>query len=411
VSLTRPNLLIVIPDDVGADRASYALPTIGQTAKLAFFDLLADNGIRFPYCYVQPACSTTRATLLHGLLPTRTGIGEVVNPGDAYILPSTLPAVFAPLVAAGYAVRVVGKWHLQPDSSPTLLTDPIVRGAQRWRGTLRNLGGDYYNWNAVVDGTIVPQTTYATTQTAAWAVEDLAAMPEPWCLWLAPNAAHEPFHVPPDGTSVTGTGDDLGKFLAAAEALDHECLRVFQALRNDVRHRTLVLVLADNGSPAAVNLVPPGEGKGTTGEGGVRQTLIAWHSSYVPAIDSSLLSAPDLFATLLDLSGDTTTTRPADSVSFAAKLGANVPPTARPHVVAEKFQPNGFGPYQSRQRMAREARYKLRRWETDGAITQEALYDLATAPPLQDGTPLALDNLPPDAQQALAYLRQVLDTI
>ena len=49
---------------------------------------------------------------------------------------------------------------------------------------------------------------------------------------------------------------------------------------------------------------------------------------------------------------------------------------------AERFKPNGYGPYQVRERALRDSRYKLiRRWsELEGRSAEHEMYDLASDP-------------------------------
>lgn len=400
--IVRPNIAIVVLDDVKD-------PTAGP--KSAFLKFLRGCGAYFPNYYTMAGCSASRASLLTGLYPARHGVGELVNADETFELSLSHPSLFQVATAAGYGRRAVGKWHLLGDASPRVLTDPLDRGAQRWRGPKRNLGGTqsgtYYSWDAVVDGTIQHFTSYNTEQLAQWAAEEMGAMAEPWLLWLAFNASHKPFHVPPSGTYATPAVDDLGKFRAATEAADRELALLWASMPPAVRENTLWLVFGDNGDPTEVEDpdVPTGQGKGTVGEGGVNGTLLTWHPQVLPGFYPQLVNITDVYATVQDAVGDLGP-RPQDSVSFWGLLNGSAW-TPRPWAFSQKHEPNGFVPA-STQKMAREARYKLRHYLTGTALTLETLHDLQTAPPGEDGPPLDLGDLSAEQQVALDLLRAAI---
>jgi len=69
---TRPDFLIVMADQL----APSALPFAGTTVTRApTMSRLADSGVVFDAAYTaSPLCSPARASLLTGLLPSRTGV-------------------------------------------------------------------------------------------------------------------------------------------------------------------------------------------------------------------------------------------------------------------------------------------------------------------------------------------------
>src|SRR5699024_6145761 len=75
-------------------------------------DLLASTGVVLNNYYVSPICSPSRAALVPGLHPIRTGMQINVLPaGSPYGLGlnfTTLPQHFKRL---GYEAHMVGKWH------------------------------------------------------------------------------------------------------------------------------------------------------------------------------------------------------------------------------------------------------------------------------------------------------------
>ena len=109
--IKRPNVIFILVDDQGY----YDLGCYGATeVKTPRVDALAQKGVRFTdYYAAAPICSPSRAGLLTGCYPRRTGSEIWVHRPDAKegIPPSrlTLAELFKD---AGYATACIGKWHL-----------------------------------------------------------------------------------------------------------------------------------------------------------------------------------------------------------------------------------------------------------------------------------------------------------
>ncbi len=109
---TKPNIIIILADDLGAGDLSCAGAT---TIKTPNIDRLAGAGVRFTQGYAPSAtCTPSRYSLLTGEYAWRQKAkSNSILDGDAplCIEPGrlTLPAM---LRQAGYQTGVVGKWHL-----------------------------------------------------------------------------------------------------------------------------------------------------------------------------------------------------------------------------------------------------------------------------------------------------------
>jgi arylsulfatase A-like enzyme len=108
--LTAPNLLLILVDDLGyGDLASYGHPIV-QTPHI---DRLAQEGIKFMQYYAPaPLCSPSRAGMLTGRTPYRTGVRSWI-PVDSDVHLGEKEITLAHLLRdEGYATAVMGKLHL-----------------------------------------------------------------------------------------------------------------------------------------------------------------------------------------------------------------------------------------------------------------------------------------------------------
>ena len=130
----KPNIVFILADDLGwADTTLYGHTKFYQTPNV---ERLAQRGMTFTRAYsASPLCSPTRASILTGLSPARTGItapachlqsvvlepepGKSGPPASKVVLPSTVTRLktdYYTLAEAlrdeGYATGHFGKWHL-----------------------------------------------------------------------------------------------------------------------------------------------------------------------------------------------------------------------------------------------------------------------------------------------------------
>src|SRR5215467_10862036 len=74
-----PNIIFIYADDLGyGDLGVY-----GSKIRTPNLDRMAGEGVRFTQFYsANPVCSPSRAALLSGRYPTRTGVERVLFPSD-----------------------------------------------------------------------------------------------------------------------------------------------------------------------------------------------------------------------------------------------------------------------------------------------------------------------------------------
>ena len=323
---TRPNVVLIITDDVGyGDIGSYGAPDI----KTPNIDSLARDGTRLTDFYAAPACTPTRAALITGRYQQRARL-EVPLPtpgpnGDLGLRPSgrSLPQL---LKNNGYRTALVGKWHLgftQPLS-------PIAHGFDYFFGFksgyidyYQHTGGDGKH-DLFENDEPTHVTGYMTdliTQRSVRFIEDNAA--QPFFLEVAYNAAHWPFQVP-DRPSVadrnarfvqpqedpTASRED---YVAIVERADQGVGQILAALdRRGLAANTLVIFTNDNGGEWLSRNAPLFHRKQSVWEGGIRVPALFRWPGRIPAgkASSQVGIVMDLTVTILAATG---THVPADA--------------------------------------------------------------------------------------------------
>ncbi len=198
----RPNIVVIMTDDMGwSDVGCY-----GGEIPTPNIDSLARRGVRMTQFYNTARCSPSRASLLTGLHPHQTGIGELTTNDGPGGYPGSLndrcATIAETLQAAGYRTHMTGKWHLCSDADHPNGSWPTRRGFDRYWGTIAG-AGSYFAPTTLHDGETpvaaadLPDDFYYTDaigEHAAAAIADDAASGQPFFGYVAFTAAHWPLH-------------------------------------------------------------------------------------------------------------------------------------------------------------------------------------------------------------------------
>lgn len=350
------NLLILVLDDVGVDKlAVYGVhDTPSPTPRI---NALFEEGVRFDRAYASPTCSPTRASMLTGRHPSRHGIGQWIWPSeDTYSLPED-ELTFAEVASdAGWSTALVGKWHLSAVDGHDAAGDPQRQGFDHFRGLVGNPTDavhpdgnrrGYTHWEHIVDGEPGYTDRYLTTVEVDDTLALLATLPEPWVVYVGFSAAHVPLDLPPPALALPASDDPLDRYDAVLEALDTELGRLLDDMGDDLRARTTILTIGDNGTEDHAIRPPwdPLRGKSTMYEGGIRVPLsIAGPLVREPGtVSGALVHAVDVFATVADLVGVDLASLPVvtDGVSLLPRLDAASDAGTRRCLLSEQFTPDG----------------------------------------------------------------------
>ena len=130
----RPNIILVLADDLGAKELSCYGSTRHQTPHL---DRMAAEGVRFETFYVNPLCTPTRVALMTGQYGFLNGFLGMQDPAFKPAPDSPQAAIgnhftHADLLKSrGYATALVGKWQLA-GQLPTLIHDAGFDEYRMW---------------------------------------------------------------------------------------------------------------------------------------------------------------------------------------------------------------------------------------------------------------------------------------
>ncbi|MDE0123692.1 MAG: sulfatase [Bryobacterales bacterium] len=312
----RPNIIFLLLDDMGyADLGAYG-NTYHRTPTI---DRLAAEGVRFTNAYAAaPNCSPTRASILTGRWPARTGITQYL-PGNflpyARMLQSELPVglpldetiLAEPLEKAGYSTACVGKWHL---------------GGGDYRPDQRGFGESF------TSGHLGPGTMFAPFQFTVPGVKDGDYLTDvltdaaegfiernwdtPFFLYMSYYSVHSPIQAKPELIDAyAGRNDPSGRenavYAAMVEGVDRSVQRLMAKLEHlGLEENTAVFFFSDNGGvPRRAFNGGFRSGKGYLWEGGIREPLIVrWPGTVQPgSVEDTPVTSIDFYPTILEMAG------------------------------------------------------------------------------------------------------------
>jgi len=300
----RPNIIFILADDLGyGDLSSYGATDIATPQ----IDRLAKEGIRFTDHYTPAnTCSPSRASLMTGRYPPRTGVNAVLSYDTVEGLPLEEITLAETLRDTGYSTAMIGKWHL--GQVEALM--PWHQGFDYFFGVAtsnddhnfflyESSGKTYRRFPETIDQTLLTKTY---TEKALQFLDKQKNTQMPFFLYLPHTAAHIPLHPDPHfvGSSQRGLYGDV------VQELDNSVGQVLNKLSElGMDKNTIVVFTSDNGGWRTMREYGGSngvlrEGKLTSFEGGHRvPALVRWPQK-IPAgqVNSDIATMMDWFVTL-----------------------------------------------------------------------------------------------------------------
>ena len=356
VTTSRPNIIFILADDLGAHDVGCFGSTFHETPNI---DRLATRGVRFTQAYAaNPLCSPTRSSILTGQYPARIGITAPVchlpqvqlekklvagkQPTTRVLVADSLtrlkPEYFTlaeALKEAGYATAHFGKWHLgwNRNDHPEDRYEPKDQGFDfdfPHTPSAPGPGGGYLApWKFIKDPNIAgARGEHIEDRMSAEAAKYIREhKDQPFYVNYWAYSVHSPWnarkdyieHFQPKADEKNPQHNPL--YAAMVKSLDDGVGRLLAAVDEaGIADRTIIVFFSDNGGwayppratdpegfenmPATSNL-PLRSGKASIYEGGTREPcIVVWPGKTRPGTTSdALLQTVDWYPTLLTMCG------------------------------------------------------------------------------------------------------------
>jgi arylsulfatase len=324
----KPNILFLLSDNVG-----YGVPSCYNGGVLDIptprIDRLASQGLRLTNFNVENQCTPSRAALMTGRLPIRSGIGKAIAAGAPGGLHPWEITIAEMLSAAGYRTAIFGKWHLGSGAGRL----PTDQGFDEWFGFETS---DIIYWNGkpgmpvkdvdyireakkgewprnvqLYDEDTRRQIDRMLTDRAVDFITKRGKGDKPFFLYVPFAFAHHPALANPTFNNKS-PGGEFGNSL-----LEHDFNvgRILDALDSaGLADNTIVIWASDNGPSPPPTVTPywtngdsgPWRGEiGTVLEGNIRTPCIIRWPGHIPSgrVSNQIVAMIDFFPTLARVGG------------------------------------------------------------------------------------------------------------
>ncbi len=207
--LARPNILLIVADDLGYSDVG----VFGSEISTPSIDALAAEGMMLTQFHVFPNCGPTSGAMMTGVDPHRAGMGgnhEVAaenqkgKPGYEGHLRDDVVSIAQLLRNTGYHTYMTGKWHLGVGSN-----DPASRGFEKSFALMNGAASHWADQAAIIPGASTRYTKDgepveelpADFYSSSFYTDELISYIDsendaPFFAYLSFTAPHNPLHVP-----------------------------------------------------------------------------------------------------------------------------------------------------------------------------------------------------------------------
>jgi arylsulfatase A-like enzyme len=255
-SAKKPNVIIILADDVGYDDFScfgskhIATPNI---------DKLAKAGKKFTSFYAPNSnCTPSRAAMLTGCYAQRVGLVKVLFPNDKNGLHPSELTIANLLRRVGYATALIGKWHLGhlPEFQPTRfgfdlylgIPYPNDHGPERLTFTLPKVTRGFPSIPLIRNEKIVEQPAQLASLPERFTAETVKFIGDNKDKPFFIHHANIETHIPWLMTKQFHFRSKAGLYGDAVQCFDWQVGQIALALKkHNLLDKTLIVISSDNG--------------------------------------------------------------------------------------------------------------------------------------------------------------------
>lgn len=276
----RPNLVVMLADDMGFGELQCLNPTRGKI-KTPQLDAIAASGLTFSDAHSgSSVCTPTRYGLMTGRYAWRTRLQSGVLTGGESLIAAQRLTLGKMLRAQGYHTAVIGKWHLGMFFDGKHEAGQVNVGSKVTHGPLDRGGFDEFHgfhharqihtWidNDTVTQDIEPiEMLPKLTEAAVQYINRRKGNDQPFFLYVPWSSPHSPV-VPSDAWKGRSGLNEHADFVMQT---DDSFGQVVQALRdNGLLDNTLIICSSDNGTSAPTSKMGELQAKGHFPSGDLR---------------------------------------------------------------------------------------------------------------------------------------------
>ena len=308
-SLSKPNIIFVVADDMGFKDTGFSGNPIAKTPHL---DRMAAEGLRFDNFYsAAGTCSPGRMAILTGRTPLRARMTTTVGP-----MQEGEVTVAAALKTAGYETGHFGKWGLGRDG-----THPLKVGFDEavWSKNYFDLGAAFF----VGDSDRRDEAPVKTTGDTSVAIMDIALdfirkraeRDQPFFVQICFGSPHAPHQAAEEFKKLYPDLPEMEQNLwGEISGLDAAVGKLREELRRmGIADNTLLWFVSDNGGISEASGI---EKKGRIGSRTIG--LLEWPRRIPKPMQTSVpVCHVDMYPTVLDMIGVTMEHQPViDGISL-----------------------------------------------------------------------------------------------
>jgi arylsulfatase A len=414
IKSNKPNIILIIGDDVGREIPTY---NGGQSYSTPNLDFMAANGKQFPYFFAHPDGPPSRLAMFTGKYNYRNWV-------TFGYLPPTSQTFANMLQSVGYSTCYTGKWQFDGGDTSIhnhgfdkyLVFMPFDKKANNNHDQFYRRYKDpylYENASYLTDSEV--NGKYSEDMFFNYASNFIDSnKSNPFLLVYANNLVQKPFVPTPDdpefatwNPQIDDTQNDNKSYypsmVAYMDKIIGELINKVQSA--GLAQNTLIIFTSDNGTNTKITSKYKGYtvrgAKDSTVFDGINVPFLAyWPGIVTPGVDTSLVDMTDFFPTFANLSGAPMAPyQPLDGTTFYDNLTGTITP-GKQRTTVYCYWPRD---YQHKVDLSYVLNYDYKLYDS---LNGSRFYDLQTD--IYEKHPIPNNQLTPDEKRAKNVFQVIL---